>query len=407
MSNRATKSTYRPGTYAALVCACLCAGLLPGHVEAQQSRSSIVQLSQDDNGIVIFGSEDLFLNPPLPLMINNYGGLDLSRGNVERTRLQLQLAYPLTLTLGSTTATMSDGGDVLGLDATLALPLGQLPNASVTMQGGLMRQMSDVQFQSLGNIECLNGTLHSDSYTASGCRFVGQEFNRLGQSKIEFGPKIETKNASASLNWFSRESSWNNVNIRNFSPLRSYIGTQSAALSPLTSPSLISVGKLDPLQGLDNKLSGVDLSFQLGIATDRAGDVRLSLQFTRVLDAEYQSLSSSEFYGGSPSAMPWKISESFDSARMNVEWRRGAFSSGVQGYYREPVQFLNRNAISGSTTFDVHFTWRAPWNADLSVGATNVLSAGADDLPANDGQPIDPFETIYGRIPYVRYKQDL
>ena len=92
---------------------------------------------------------------------------------------------------------------------------------------------------------------------------------------------------------------------------------------------------------------------------------------------------------------------------MDFEWSRGAFSSGVQAFYREPVNFLNRNSVDSLATFDVHFTWHTPWNANLSVGASNVLSAGADSAGTVDNQPVDPFESIYGRIPYVRYKQDL
>jgi hypothetical protein len=92
---------------------------------------------------------------------------------------------------------------------------------------------------------------------------------------------------------------------------------------------------------------------------------------------------------------------------MNLEWRKGSFSTGVQGYYRDSVNFLNRNNIDGITTFDVHFTWRTPWNANLSVGASNVLNAGADSAGNGESPSADPLEPIYGRIPYVRYKQDL
>ncbi len=59
------------------------------------------------------------------------------------------------------------------------------------------------------------------------------------------------------------------------------------------------------------------------------------------------------------------------------------------------------------TTFDVYFTWRAPWNASLSVGASNLLNSGVDESGASENKIIDPFEAVYGRIPYVRYQQDL
>ena len=92
---------------------------------------------------------------------------------------------------------------------------------------------------------------------------------------------------------------------------------------------------------------------------------------------------------------------------MNIEWSGGAFSSGIQGYYRDSVDFLSRNSVDSLTTFDVHFTWRTPWNGNLSVGTSNVLNAGSEDSVNIENQPVDPLESIYGRIPYVRYKQDL
>jgi hypothetical protein len=92
---------------------------------------------------------------------------------------------------------------------------------------------------------------------------------------------------------------------------------------------------------------------------------------------------------------------------MNLEWSRGNFSTGIRGFYREPVNFLNRNSVDSLTTFDVHFTWKTPWNANLSVGASNILNAGADETSNADIKPADPLESIYGRIPYVRYQQDL
>ena len=96
-----------------------------------------------------------------------------------------------------------------------------------------------------------------------------------------------------------------------------------------------------------------------------------------------------------------------DSARLNLDWSKGSFSGGLQGYYREQVQFLNGEDLDSSTTFDVHFTWRAPWNASLSLGTSNVLGGGTEKTNKPEGGLHDPFEAFYGRIPYVRYQQDL
>ena len=176
----------------------------------------------------------------------------------------------------------------------------------------------------------------------------------------------------------------------------------NSLLSPGLGNPLLTPGGSDPLQFLNSEASGVNLNFKVGIATDTAGDVRVGLAFTRVLDASYQGL-----YSNTGDALSWTLAEPFNAASMNLEWSRGAFSSGIQAFYREPVDFLNRNSVDSLTTFDVHFTWRTPWKANLSVGASNMLNAGVNNAGSTENQPVDPFESIYGRIPYVRYKQDL
>ena len=153
---------------------------------------------------------------------------------------------------------------------------------------------------------------------------------------------------------------------------------------------------------MSGETSGLDIEFQVGFAMDSAGDIRLGLQLTHFLDASYDSISAF-----APDLQNWTIANPFDSAKMNLDWSKGNFSGGIQGYYREQVQFLNNQELDSSTTFDVHFTWRAPWNANLSVGTSNVLGAGSGDKGKTDTGLQDPFEAVYGRIPYVRYQQDL
>ena len=173
-------------------------------------------------------------------------------------------------------------------------------------------------------------------------------------------------------------------------------------LSPNLGNPLLATPGGDPLQYLNSEASGVNLNFKVGITTSNSGDIQLGLAFSHVLDAEYQGV-----YAGSSDALSWTVAQPFNSAGMNLEWSRGTFSGGIQGFYRDSVDFLNRNSVDSLTTFDVHFTWRTPWNANLTVGASNVLNSGAETSTSVDNQPVDPLESVYGRIPYVRYKQDL
>ena len=327
---------------------------------------------------------------PYPMILEPAVGLDFDLGGSETRKLQLVLDQPLSLQTGMETRLHDSGSDMLGLDATLKVPLSN----QFSLGAGINRQLGHARFQSLGSIQCVNGTLRADSYTASGCRFVNEPLATSKQEQFNLGASLDLRNASASVNWFTRAAETRQ-------PGRSVL-TDGSLLSPNLANPLLSPTTSDPLQYLNSEASGVNLNFRVGIATDTRGDVQLGLAFSRVLEADFQGL-----YAQGSNALSWTLAEPFNTTRMNLEWSKGAFSTGIQGYYRDSVDFLNRNSLDSLTTFDVHFTWRTPWNANLSVGASNVLNAGVDPVVNTDNQPVDPLESVYGRIPYVRYKQDL
>ncbi|MEM9301111.1 MAG: TonB-dependent receptor [Pseudomonadota bacterium] len=89
------------------------------------------------------------------------------------------------------------------------------------------------------------------------------------------------------------------------------------------------------------------------------------------------------------------------SAALGVAWELGAFRGDVTSRYVDLVG--GRSAEGGWSTFDISFAWRTPWNARLSVGARNLLNEPAPDAAINEGR----IEDFLGRVPYVRYQQDL
>jgi len=336
---------------------------------------------------------------PFPVVSDNSAGLNFDLGGSDQRKLQLQLNHPLTLSAGSRAGVLDNGSDMLGLDATLSVPLSD----HFALSAGVDRQIGTAHFQSLGSIQCMNGTLRADSYTASGCRFVNEPLTSTGQQRFNLGTEMNYGKASASLDWFTQESAFNQSGASHQRAIGGQAVMGTSLISPNPGNPLLASGGADSLQFMNSEASGINLNFKVGISTDTQGDIRVGLAFTRILDANYQGL-----YANSGDPLSWTLAEPFNSASMNLEWNRGAFSSGVQAFYREPVNFLDRESLDATTTFDVHFTWRTPWNANLSVGASNVLnSGGLDTKTSAKNQPVDPFESIYGRIPYVRYKQDL
>jgi len=378
--------------------ACLC--LSSGGLSASDAGNGAFLFASESLGLAA-GQHDSLVDPqaPIPLVLDQSAGLDFDLAGSEKRKLQLMLKQPLSLSAEVSTHSFDSGSDILGLDATLNLPLGD----RFGLSAGIDRQMGASRFQSLGSIQCLNGTLRADSYTASGCRFVNEPLATTERRKMDLGARLDFTNAAASVSWFTQESGMDHSSARQLNPLGGGQPTMTdSLLSPALSNPMLLPGSGDPLQYLNAEASGVDLNFKVGIATDTRGDIRLGLAFSRVLDADYSGL-----YTSGSEAFSWTLTEPFNSARMNLEWTKGAFSTGIQGYYRDTVDFMNRDSVDSLTTFDVHFTWRTPWNANLSVGATNLLGAGSDSAPSSESPPADPLESIYGRIPYVRYKQDL
>ncbi|MDX1554604.1 MAG: hypothetical protein R3212_01115 [Xanthomonadales bacterium] len=340
---------------------------------------------------------------PIPLVLNATGsGFDFDLGGSDTRKLQLYLDAPLSpaaLGLGLESRIISfPGRSGLGLDANVAVPLS--PALSVT--GAIQQSAQQVRYQPVGSIQCTDGVLSQYSYTASGCRFVDDAMSGLNQGALSLGARYETPSTATAISWFTRNSDFTDTGTRSPNNLQPAAGFGADLLTPVVAnPLLPALPSRQPLSYFDGQASGVDLSFELGVATDDHGDLRFGLALTRVLDAEFNGLTSNLTPWG------WTVSDAFNTAQMNVEWNRGSFSGGIQGFYRDQVDFLNRDPVDSLTTFDVHFTWRTPWNADLSVGASNILNAGADEQGTPDAKSSDPFESIYGRIPYVRYKQDL
>jgi hypothetical protein len=335
-----------------------------------------------------------------PLFLDRHGpGLIFDLGGSETRKLQLQLEQPLYFSADSQARLLDNGSSIIGLDATLSVPV----TSGLSLSGGVDLEMSNNQFQPVGSIQCMNGILRPDSYTASGCRFVNESYTSIGRQRIDLSARYDLGNASASINWFTQSANLDQPNVRQLNRMGGTALMDAGLLTPLAVNPLISgIPFVEPFHYLDSETSGIDLNFKVGISTDRAGDIQLGLALTRVFDASYQGI-----YGTGNNPLGWTTAEPFNTARMNFEWSHGSFSSGIQGFYREPVNFLGRNNLESMTTFDVHFTWHTPWKANLSVGTSNVLNAGVDERDNVDNPPADPFESIYGRIPYVRYKQDL
>lgn len=263
----------------------------------------------------------------------------------------------------------------------------------------------------LANIQCAESVLTRSSYSASGCRFthVNQQQFLLGLDWSPV-PGLSTTASIFESNQTSRPG-WEQYSIGASSLAAAGRGNASAS---------------DLLAVSGQTIQGLQIGLQLDLFNGNNNNVDISAGWSRItdfqLDAPFldiqtgqtngltqtgvlQTLGLSELSSASASASRFTRSDALDSASLQVNWSNGVFSSGLQSVYQQTPVLPGIRRGEDLTTFNLHFTWQTPWQGALSIGANNVLDttgARATDL---DGE--EAISSIYGRIPYVRYKQDL
>jgi iron complex outermembrane receptor protein len=64
--------------------------------------------------------------------------------------------------------------------------------------------------------------------------------------------------------------------------------------------------------------------------------------------------------------------------------------------------------LSSWTTWDASVGWATPWNGKVTVGARNLFDRDPPTTPAI-GNPnyTEQLHDVFGRVPFVRYEQNL
>ncbi len=90
----------------------------------------------------------------------------------------------------------------------------------------------------------------------------------------------------------------------------------------------------------------------------------------------------------------------WDASSLSLSGGRGNFGGEITGQMIEVPGQANRYSTLGAGV-----TWRTPWRARLSVGADNIVTRGKNPFGLPDARNVDSEDE--GRVPYVRYQQDL
>ena len=247
---------------------------------------------------------------------------------------------------------------------------------------------------SLAHIQCNSGRMTINSYLAEDCRFVDQPL-----------PDDSVNLVQVRGSWTAAP--WLNLGMSAFHSLPE--SRPTPAMAPISSEYLVDTSRGGGTYSAYAS-EGLDLNVSFGIQTERVGDFLVGLQVARYRqrmglgDLGLQQDHWSTFADDSTIA-----SQYTNSAQLMLGWRRGSFSGEMLGHHREsPLWLNNEPAPSIMNTFDLEFSWHAPRNALISIGVSNVLdSAPRTEESTSEARLDDPMENIFGRIPYVRYKQDL
>lgn len=323
------------------------------------------------------------------------------------------------------------GGSLLGSPATAQMPQAELftPQLNLGWQLGLQGDAANSVgapyglgtnpdrntasgSTTLASIQCAQSILTSSSYSASGCRFtqINQQQMLVG---LDWQP-LPGLSTSAGIFESSQTAlpGWQQYSI----------GTGNLAAASFGNASMG-----DLLAGASQQIRGMQLGMQLELISG-SNNIDISAGWSRITDFELDAPfldaaagSNAMFNQGSMlqtlgltdlSAVNafnrggrFVSNETLDAASLQINWTNGAFSSGLESVYQQTPLLPGIATGEDLTTFNLHFTWHTPWRGALSVGANNVLDTTGNGNAELTGE--DALNSIYGRIPYVRYKQDL
>ncbi|CAN5212961.1 TonB-dependent receptor [soil metagenome] len=153
--------------------------------------------------------------------------------------------------------------------------------------------------------------------------------------------------------------------------------------------------------------NGYDVDLRYGFSVGAVGDIQTQLQVSKVI----------EYLEDQGDGMGFRrLQGSFDPdlrAALSLGWSRGDFSASAIGNYVSDAENIEPGGsgyapLSSWTTVDLSFGWATPWNGQITVGARNVFDR---DPPTNTliGNPnyAETLHDVFGRVPFIRYEQDL
>lgn len=280
------------------------------------------------------------------------------------------------------------------LTATLSESVRQTPPFSEDGEPAFSWSLDawEMNTASLAHVRCSRATRRLESFLVEDCRIIDQPLPDDAGSLVQVqGRWLAAPGLQIGASAFAGR------------------GTPGADFQSASRPIALDA-VVDPRIPVSESVEGVNMNISFGLQTRRIGDLLLDLQLERYRRSHASfagELGLTPVFGGQ---MPASYSgEDVQTAgRVGIGWQLDRFRADLTGQYRELPYWLGEQARGeGFSSFDIELSWRAPANASISVGVSNVLDQRPDELEGGDASLDASIERIYGRIPYVRYKHDL
>ncbi len=241
---------------------------------------------------------------------------------------------------------------------------------------------------SLAHIQCADHSLTAGSFLASDCRFVDQPTPDHAVNLVQVrGEWMPAPGLSFGLGAFRNET--------NPLPVNAYSAGYALPFDRAGAIDLAGASLVD----------GLDLNLSFGIRTEQLGDFLVGLQLARY--RQRMTLGDGAYGLEALYGQEGTFTDHAHSAQLALGWQLGDFRTDLLGQHRQAPMLLSGGyAPAEFSSFDLEFSWQ-PRNASLSIGVSNVLDAQPRAEGADAGQTNEAVESVFGRIPYVRYKHDL
>ena len=148
------------------------------------------------------------------------------------------------------------------------------------------------------------------------------------------------------------------------------------------------------------KTNGLDLDLRYSFSAGGVGDFTTMLTWSHVNNFVQDT--------GDGSGFDDVTFTPDDRIQWNLNWSLSDYSATLIGNYVNSTPIGGGVVLDDWTTWDLQLNYATPWNGRLTIGARNLFD---EDPPINLqlGSPFysNQLHDIFGRVPYIRYTQDL